>query len=157
MVIFKLKPTAKSINWLQEQTIDIHAMSVAITLLFSELEPTNTTRIKQLIIQIVFGATCSDYTFTTDKIRICDASSSLVRTARQKKLAFFDHFLHEFRHWMQSRVYKISGTKLDYSDDDVERNTHAYYRNEYEVDARRFARTNLKKFYKFYKHHERNS
>ena len=63
----------------------------------------------------------------------------------------FGHLLHEFRHWMQSRIYKVSGRELDYDEDDVERNSHAYFRNEHEVDARRFSKQHLSKFYKYYK------
>ena len=50
---------------------------------------------------------------------------------------------------MQSRVYKIGASKINYTDDDVERNTNAYYRNEYEVDARQFERIYAAKFYKY--------
>ena len=62
----------------------------------------------------------------------------------------FDHILHEFRHWMQSQVYKRSSRELTYTDEDVIKNTNAYYRNELEKDARRFVRQYLIKFYRYY-------
>jgi len=156
MVIFKLKATAKSKPWLEKHKIDIRAIEIATTLLFSELENTTGLRKKTIIIQIMHGADSSDYTFTTNKIRLCEPNNN-TKSQRQRKLALFSHYLHEFRHWMQSQVYKISGTKLSYDDEDVERNSHAYYRNEYEVDARQFERTHLAKFYKYYKHFENSN
>ena len=154
MILFKLKPTDKSCAWFEEHKIDLRAMEVAISMLFSEVVPNHQTRIKNLSIQIRYGATCSDYTFTTDKIRLCDIPDSSARSNKRHKMAVFKHFLHEFRHWMQSKVFKVSGTKLTFDESDVERNTHAYFRNEYEIDARKFARTYLSKFYRYYKTYE---
>jgi hypothetical protein len=152
MIVFKLKLTPNSIPWFEENKIDLYAMEAALSLLFAELEPTTHTKSKILTLQIKYGSDESFYTFTTDKICICDEPDSKAKSRRKKCLAFFDHFLHEFRHWMQSRVYKISATKLTYDQDDVKYNTNAYFRNEYEVDARQFARTHLTKFTKYYRY-----
>jgi hypothetical protein len=127
-------------------------MEAAISLLFAELEPTISTNRRTLTLQIMYNAEYSDYTFKTDKIRLCDNPTNSNRPSKiKRKRAFFNHFLHEFRHWMQSRVYKIGSSKINYTDDDVERNTNAYYRNEYEVDARQFERIYASKFYKYYR------
>ena len=155
MLLFKFKPTEKTVLWLEEHKINCLAMEAALTLLYSEIEPTILTRSKTLTIQVLYGADASEYTFTTDKICLCDKPDDNVKSNKQMKLAVFDHFLHEFRHWMQSKVYKVSWTKLTYDEDDVQRNSHAYFRNEYEVDARRFARAYLKKYYRYYKHFEK--
>ena len=152
MIVFKLKPTKSSIPWFEDHRIDLRAMEASLTLLFAELEPSIITKDKTLTIQILYGSEESYYLFTTDKLRICDEPDSKAKSARQKNIAFFDHFLHEFRHWMQSRIYKVSGNKLTYDADDVERYAHAYFRNEYEVDARQFARNHIKKFYKYYRY-----
>jgi hypothetical protein len=152
MIVFKLKPTKNSIEWFEENKIDLRGMEAAISLLFAELEPTTSTRHKTLTLQIMPDAEFSDYTFKTDKIRLCGNPTESSRPSNiQRKRAFFNHFLHEFRHWMQSRVYKVGVSKLNYTDEDVERNTNAYYRNECEVDARQFERTYAAKFYKYYR------
>lgn len=150
MIVFKLRLTKNSIPWFEERKVDVRAMESALTLLFAELEPSVITKDKILTIQIRYGADESYYMFLTDKLSICDEPDSSAKSRRQKKAAFFNHFLHEFRHWMQSRIYKINGNKLDYSADDVHRNTNAYFRNEYEVDARQFARYHVKKFTRYY-------
>jgi hypothetical protein len=152
MIVFKFKLTKKSISWFEENKVDLNAMEAALSLLFAELEPTISTRRKVLTLQIMHDADFSDYTFRTDKIRLCGNPTKSNRPSYiQRKRAFFNHFLHEFRHWMQSRVYKLGTTMINYTDDDVERNTNAYYRNECEVDARQFERAYAAKFYKYYR------
>jgi hypothetical protein len=158
MIIFKLKPTKNSMQWFEDNKIDVHAMEAAISLLFAELEPTISTKRRTLTLQIIYNANYSEYTFKTDKIRLCDNPTNNIRSSKkQKERAFFNHFLHEFRHWMQSRVYKVGPSKINYTQDDVIYNTNAYYRNEYEVDARHFERTHTTKFYKYYKTFRRTS
>jgi len=152
MIIFKLRPTKKSTTWFEENKVNLHAMEAAISLLFAELEPTTSTRQKTLTLQIMFDSDFSCYTFKTDKIRLCCNPTKSNRPSNiQMRRAFFNHFLHEFRHWMQSRVYKVGISRINYTDEDVERNTNAYYRNECEIDARQFERAHAAKFYKYYR------
>jgi len=151
MYIFNIKPTPKSIDWFKDNDYDVKAIGAALSLLYSELEPSIQNRKITLTIQVVEGAEKSTYMFTTNKIWLCDEPEINAKSSKQKTIAVFSHFLHEFRHWMQSRVYKISGTKLSYNEEDVERNTNAYFKNKYEVDARRFSKQYISKFYKYYK------
>ena len=152
MIVFKLKPTKNSKLWFEENKVNLHAMEAALSLLFAELEPTISTRRKVLTLQIMYDADFSDYTFKTDKIRLCGNPTNTNKPSIiKRKRAFFNHFLHEFRHWMQSRVYKVGSTRINYTDKDVEHNTNAYYRNECEVDARQFERAYATKFYKYYR------
>ena len=151
MYIFNLKPTNKSMQWFIDNGYDLKAMGAATSMLFAEVEPGAITRKINLTVQVAIGANESGYVFTTNKIYLCDEPDTKARSNKQKELAIFDHFLHEFRHWMQSRIYKISHTELSYSLEDAEHNRHAYFRNEHEVDARRFAKQHLLKFYKYYK------
>jgi len=152
MIVFKLKPTKSSKLWFEEHRVNLHAMEAALSLLFAELEPTISMRRKVLTLQIMHDANFSDYTFKTDKIRLCsNPTDSNNPSCIKRKRAIFNHFLHEFRHWMQCRVYKVGTTKINYTDDDVRRNTNAYYRNECEVDARQFERTHATKFYNYYR------
>jgi hypothetical protein len=152
MIVFKLKLTQSSIPWFEDNKVDVYAMEAALSLLFAELEPSTSMKSKILTIQICYGSDESYYLFTTDKLRICDKPDSKANSKKKRQLAFFDHFLHEFRHWMQSRIYKINGNKLNYTEDDVKRNTNAYFKNEYEVDARQFSRTYSKKFMRYYRY-----
>ena len=154
MYIFTLKPTTKSLQWFIDNGYDLKAMGAALSLLFAEVEPSSKTRLVNLTIQVVEGADESAYMFTTNKIWLCDEPDMKAKSSRKKALAVFEHFLHEFRHWMQSRIYKVSSKELTYNQDDVDRNSNAYYRNEHEVDARRFSKQHLSKYYKYYKKYQ---
>ena len=102
MIIFKLKPTKKSIAWFEKHKVDLRAMEAAISLLFAELEPTISNNRRVLTLQIMYNTDTSDYTFKTDKLRICDNPTPTNHPSLiQRRRAFFNHFLHEFRHWMQ--------------------------------------------------------
>jgi hypothetical protein len=151
MYIFNLQPTTKSIKWFKDNNFDLKAMGAALSLLFADVEQVTYTKQITLTLQVVEGAEESSYRFTTNKIHLCDDPDENAKSKRKKELAIFDHFLHEFRHWMQSKVYKLSHTKLSYTDDDVFHNTRAYFHNDLEVDARRFSKQYMKKFYRYYK------
>jgi hypothetical protein len=151
MYIFTLKPTPKSVKWFKTHNYDLKAMGAATSMLFAEVEPGAITKKITLKLQVDIGADESGYKFYNDKIYLCDEPDSRARSQRRKELAIFNHFLHEFRHWMQNRIYKISHTALDYSQEDADLNRHIYFRNEHEVDARRFAKQYVNKFYRYYK------
>jgi hypothetical protein len=150
MHIFNLSPTQKSQKWFVEHKLCLSAMSSALTLLYAELEPSKKITVKKIKIQILFKSDSSMYQFKTNKLYISDMPYMQSDSQRIKHLMIFDHILHEFRHWMQSQVYKRSPRELTYTDEDVVKNTIAYCRNELEKDARQFVRHYLSKFYRYY-------
>jgi hypothetical protein len=151
MYIFNLVPTSKSVTWFESNEYDLKAMSAALSMLFAEVEPGAITRKIKLTVQIVEGSDESSYLFKSNKIWLCDVPDERARSRKKQEQALFLHLLHEFRHWMQCRIYKVAESELAYSDEDVIYNRHAYFRNEYEIDARRFSKQHLSKFYKYYK------
>lgn len=150
MNIYNIVATNKSKKWIKSHGIDLRAVSSALSLLISEIHPTVKVRQITLKLQIKFNGD-SEYRFNTNKIYICDKPyyNGDSKTTQQKHI--FDHMLHEFRHWMQSRVYKVGVREIDYTEEDVLNNTNIYYRNKLEIDARQFVRANLTKFCKYYK------
>lgn len=150
MYIFNLQPTKKSERWFTENKLCVPALCSALTLLYAEIEPVRTTSVKKIKIQISFKSDASKYQFKTDKLYIMEEPYSKNDSQSLKHIIIFDHILHEFRHWMQSQIYKRSPKELTYTDEDVEKNTVAYYHNKLEIDARQFVRQYLKKFYGYY-------
>ena len=151
MYIFTLKPTSKSVKWFKDNNYDLKAMGAALSMIFADVEPGTIARKVKLTVQVNIGADESGFRFYTDKIYLCDVPCMYAKSQKQKELAVFTHLLHEFRHWMQNRLYKISHTEFSYSDEDADNNRNTYYKNEHEVDARRFAKQHLNNFYKYYK------
>lgn len=152
MHIFHITATEKSKQWFDDHRLDMPAMGSALSLLMSEIHPITQVRVTKITCQISFNQDSSKYLFKTNKIFICDepyyrSDNSLAK----KQRVIFDHFLHEFRHWMHSRVYRLGVREINYTEEDVLNNTNAYYRNRLEIDARQFVRQNLSKFTKYYK------
>jgi hypothetical protein len=151
MYVFNITPTEKSKIWIEEHKINVFALNSALSMLISEIQPTNKVHNIKLTLQILFNTDESMYKFKTNKICVCSTPYLPGDTLSTKQTSFFDHFLHEFRHWMQSQLYKIGSRHISYTDEDVHNNKNAYYRNKLEIDARRFVRTNIKKFEKYYR------
>jgi|TARA_X000001316_G_C918647_1_gene32787 hypothetical protein len=60
------------------------------------------------------------------------------RGIKKKREWVLSSFFHEFRHFMQDNIDKVSGRKMNYSEEDVEKCSNKYYYNKYEVEARKF-------------------
>lgn len=151
MYVFNVYPTKKTKKWLRDHKINASALGAALSLLISEIHPCIKVYSVKITLQILFNTDESMYQFKTNKLFICSTPYTPTDSNVLKQQAFFDHFLHEFRHWMQSKLFRIGTKQLSYTDDDVTLNTNAYYRNKLEVDARQFVRQNIKKFEKYYK------
>jgi hypothetical protein len=151
MYVFHVKATAKSKKWLKAHKIDLNALSSALSILVSEIYPSIKVHHVQLTLQILFNREDSEYPFKSNKIKLCEKPYTENSSIKIKQKDIFDHFLHEFRHWMQAIIFKKGIRELRYTDEDVMFNTNAYYRNKLEVDARQFVRQYLTKFTKYYK------
>jgi len=151
MHIFEIKPTDKTVRWLKKNFIDINALQYALTNTFADIKPVRRFKKTVLTLQVDYTSDCSSYYFGTNKIFICSDPDFLAKTRKQKIFVIFLHFLHEFRHWMQSEVMGIKDKQIRYNDYDLANNTKRYFNNKYEVDARRFERKYVRKFMRYYK------
>ena len=149
MWIIKVKPTNKTKLWLLKYRVDHNALSLAITALFADIHACKKYKKTVLTLQ-ADDPYESSYVFGTNKIRICSNPDPEAKSNRQKKFVIFLHLLHEFRHWMQSKIFKIKDSQLKYTQEDVDKNAHAYWHNKYEKDARKFERKYVRRFMKYY-------
>jgi hypothetical protein len=149
MHIFNINITEKSKPWFDEHKLDIKAMGTAITLLTAEIHPIVRVRATTLTCQVSYNSEESGYAYKTNKIYLCEAPFKRSDSLSKKQRIIFDHFLHEFRHWMHAKIYKLGVRELSYTSEDVLNNTNAYYRNKLEIDARQFVRQYLTKFCKY--------
>ena len=150
MYVVTIGPTNKSKKWIKKHKLNLYAMSSALSLLLSEIHPSVKAYHTKITLQIRYNKEESEYTFKTNKISLCEMPYSEKDSDVKKQHEIFNHFLHEFRHWMQSKLYKASPREIKYTEEDVLYNTNAYYRNKLEIDARQFVRQYLTKFLKYY-------
>lgn len=150
MHVFKIKPTAKTIPWLKENFIDLIALQNSLNMLYAEIKPQKRYTETELTLQTDFNSDSSGYRFGTNKIYICSDPDSRAKSRKQKIFVIFLHFLHEFRHWMQSEVLGVKDSQLHYTDKDMYLNKKKYWNNKYEVDARKFERKYVKRFMRYY-------
>ena len=150
MQVFVIKPTCKTQAWLMQNGIHIHAMQHALTSLYADIMCCKRFKKTKLVLQVDYSSNSSSYYFGTNKIFICSNPDALAKTKKQRIFVIFLHFLHEFRHWMQSEVMGIRDSQLQYTDHDSNNNTRKYFHNKYEIDARKFERKYVRKFMRYY-------
>ena len=150
MRVFKIKPTSKTKKWLRKNDINLQAMQNALCTLYADIERSSRYKKTNLVLQVDYCSDSSSYYFGTNKIYLCSDPDFLAKSKKQKIFVIFLHFLHEFRHWMQSQVLGIKDSQLHYTNDDMNRNTRKYYYNKFEIDARKFERKYVRKFMRYY-------
>lgn len=150
MYIITIVPTNKSKKWIKKHKLNLQAMGSALSLLLAEIHPSVKVHHTKITLQIRYNREDSEYMFKTNKISLCETPYCENDSETKKQHEIFNHFLHEFRHWMQSKLYKASPREIKYTEEDVLYNTNAYYRNKLEIDARQFVRQYLSKYLKYY-------
>jgi len=76
----------------------------------------------------------SSYYFGHNEMEVGMHCSS--RKKKDRRSYFIQSFLHEFRHFVQDNLDRVSGNKLDYTDKDIQAVNEKYWDNKYEVEAR---------------------
>jgi len=147
---FIIRPTKKTVKWLNYNKINLGALQSALSMLYADIMPQKHFTKTILTLQTDFSSDSSGYFFGTNKIYICEKPDLLAKTRKQQVFVIFLHFLHEFRHWMQSEILGIKDSQLKYTQKDLERNSKRYWNNKYEVDARKFERRYIRKFMRYY-------
>jgi len=150
MHFFELIPTAKTLAWLKKNKICLPSLQSALNMLYCEISPTKNFKLTKLVLQVDYIHDSSAYYFGTNKIYLCSDPDLLAKSRKQKNFVIFLHFLHEFRHWMQSQVFGIKDKQLLYTEDDYKKNSKKYWNDKFEVDARRFEKKHIRRFMKYY-------
>ena len=150
MLIFDITATNKTNIWLRQNNINLNALKYALTLLYADISPCSTVKKRKLVLQ-VDNNDSSGYVFGTDKIYLCSKPYIDRAPLKQKKFIIFLHFLHEFRHWMQSRVLGVKDYQLQYTHEDMQANNKKYRNDKFEIDASKFEKKYVRKFSRYYK------
>ena len=66
------------------------------------------------------------------------------RSLKNKRKWFLGTYFHELCHFIQDNIDNVSGSKIAYSEKDVEECNDNYYKNKLEIQAREFEEKNTK-------------
>jgi len=150
MHLFVIIPTKKTIKWLKNNKLNKNAIQYALSFLFNDIYPTKSIKKTCITLQVDYARDSSTYIFGTNKIYICSNPYFKNESFKQRKFIIFLHFLHEFRHWMQSRILGIKDNQLKYTDKDMEENNKKYRLDKFEIDARGFEKKYVRRFMRYY-------
>lgn len=150
MHLFKIIPTKKTKNWLKQNKINKNALQYALSLLYNDIIPHKNIKSIKMVLQVDYKHDSSTYIFGTDKIYLCSDPDIYAKSYKQLKFVIFLHLLHEFRHWMQSRVLGVKDSDLKYTEEDVEKNNAKYRKDRFEIDARKFEKKYVRRFMRYY-------
>ena len=118
--------------------VNFEFLSYAASIYFSGIAKIN----KDYTIRIIMTpSNCSSYTFQTGNIVVIKMSQDIII-----EKYFIRDLLHEFRHFLQEKVYRVPDTKEWYDD-----STHRSYMNSpCEKDARQFDKKIGSRIIRFY-------
>ena len=150
MISVELRAKSAIKKWMHENEIDIKLVEKSLSIILNQIRSWKKTNTCELEIRKYSGDS-SGYYFGFDELHITENLGQNGR-GRDKKLETFTyHLLHEFRHWVQDNVFNVAESKLNYTDQDVDKESRAYCYNRWEVDARRFERRYKKEFIDLYR------
>lgn len=151
MHLFRIIPTKKTKRWLKDNKLNKNALQYALNLIYNEICKVSSIKKTNLVLQVDYKQDSSAYIFGTNKIYLCSNPYITAKSQKQKKFVILLHFLHEFRHWMQSQILGVKDSQLGYTEEDFERNSKKYRNDKYEIDARKFERKYVRRFMRYYK------
>ena len=76
----------------------------------------------------------SQYFWGEDEIEVA-LNCSGCSTAKERRAFFIKSLVHEYRHWVQSQVQKISEKHINYTEKDIDERTKNYTHNKYEIEC----------------------
>lgn len=140
-----LKVNSRGQVWCRKNGINRRKLESALNMLLEKEFPRK--RIEREIKIIINKDEGSGYYFGTPELMIGLGGLKYEKKLDSKSFVVKD-ILHEFRHWIQDNVLKIKEKELDYTVEDIDNFTNKYYRNKWEIDARRYAAKYYKKVLK---------
>lgn len=76
----------------------------------------------------------SQYFWDEDQIEVALKCNDC-KTKKQRRIYFLTSLVHEYRHWVQCKIEKVSDKKLNYSESDIAEHTDNYTKNKYELEC----------------------
>ena len=142
------KPRVK--RWLKDNKINFKTLQATAQIFFNQIQRRSKVD-KHYNLEV---KTCphhsSGYYFGFNEVHVTQHLDQNGWSQEKKFDTFAGHFLHEFRHWIQDNMLNVAEHRLNYTDEDSEKENDKYYYNKWEVDARKFERMYKKDFIDLY-------
>lgn len=147
MIKVKVKCSRKTKTWFKKYNIDTLKLEhIVENILLKDFPRKN--RFLHFSIKVDKKCLDSGYYFGSDTLEIGVAPWRKRYDKMSRRRIFLRDFLHELRHWIQDRIMNIKEWELDYTAEDVAYKTPRYYKNKWEIDARKFASKHFHKTFK---------
>ena len=142
------KQTVK--KWLRDNEIDIRIIQKCTNIILNQIRRHNKWSFPEIEIKRYKNINSSGYYFGFDELYLTGNLDQNGWSKEKRFDTFVSHYLHELRHWIQDNMLGVSEEKLNYTDEDVDKERPTYCQNKWEVDARRFERRYKKEFIQLY-------
>jgi len=142
------KPRVK--KWLRENDINIKLIQKCTNILLNQIRRYKTDQQRKIELRQYKDYNGSGYYFGFDEIHLTGNLDQNGWSKEKRFDTFVSHYLHELRHWIQDNMLGVAEEKLNYTDEDVDKERRTYCYNKWEVDARRFERRYKLEFTKLY-------
>jgi|TARA_Y100000034_G_C6710367_1_gene313756 hypothetical protein len=150
MITIDLKAKPRVKRWLKDNKINFKTLQKTVNIFFNQIQKRSKSN-KHYNIEI---KPCSQYSsgyyFGFAELHVTRHLDQNGWSSDKKFDTFAGHFLHEFRHWIQDNMLNVSEHRLNYTDEDSEKENNKYYYNKWEVDARKFERQYKRDFIDLY-------
>jgi len=149
MISVELRAKPKVKRWLKQHEIDFKVLEKCLNIFLNSIRMFDASDSATIEIK-----NCNDhssgYYFGFNELHITKHLGQNGWSVEKKFDTFVSHLLHEIRHWVQDNMLGVAECKLNYSDEDCEKERRKYYYNRWEVDARRFERRYKSEFIDLY-------
>ena len=150
MITIDLKAKPRVKRWLKDNRISFPTLQKAANIFFNQIQRRSKAN-KHYSLEIkTCPSASSGYYFGFDELHVTQKLDQNGWSSDKKFDTFAAHFLHEFRHWIQDNMLHVAEGRLNYTDQDCEKENDTYYYNKWEVDARKFERKYKKEFIQLY-------
>ncbi len=152
MVNIRLKPTRRTERYLARDNIDLYILEAILNFYLKYIDKRKTRYRYNIKLDIDCRKTSSEYFFKHNEFIIAGLNQSGAKSqTRGKRLEYLlSHLMHEFRHFVQDRVFHRDVSEITYESKDVRDGTDAYYKNPLELDANSFEHKSTPKAIKLY-------
>lgn len=133
MIIVKIKCTKDIREKFKKYGIDKRKLENFLNYHTNNLKKTNKWWYYEVRVKGI-NSVDSQYFWGEDEIEVALRCNNC-NTKNQRRVYFLSSLVHEYRHWVQCKIEKVSSTNINYSDLDVAKHTDTYTKNKYELEC----------------------